>query len=120
MPNLLQSGVTWLAGVQKDGASVTVTLRRGESETADVAATVGKSGAEESASDGTFTALSSIDFLILAADYQIDGAAAEPADGDEIDWNGETFEVRPFAGEPSARKSDEYGVRHRVHTKKKA
>lgn len=120
MANLLQSGVTWLAGVQKDGASVEVTLRSGVHTTTGIAAVKTKSEALEEADEGKFLDIESTDFLILAADFLVNGAAVKPDDGMTIEWNGSTFELRPFANEPCWRWSDEYETRYRIHTKLKS
>jgi hypothetical protein len=103
-----------------DELGVSVTLRSGESTTADVRAFKTLPQALEESEDGRFIDTESADFLIAATDFLIDGSAVLPADGMEIDWNGSTFEVRPLAGEPSWRWSDSLETRYRIHTKLKS
>ena len=121
MANLLASGASWLAGMQKQNASISVTLRRRGYSDVTVSATPGNTLAEQVTGDGTSQRFASRDYLIHVTDYAFDGVASEPREGDRIIdstfGDERIYEVRPFAGDPCARPSDQYRNRWRIHTK---
>jgi hypothetical protein len=99
---------------------VSVTLRSGAFTTTDVKAVKTSPQALEDSEDGRFIDIGVADFLIAAVDFVVNGSAVLPADGMRIEWNGSTFELRPFAGEPCWRWSDSFETRYRIHTKLKS
>jgi hypothetical protein len=56
------------------------------------------------------------DYLLPAADYLVDGAAAKPAAGDQIQENGRTYEAVSVFGEPCYRYATTSQTWLRVHT----
>lgn len=114
-------GSAWQATAQAESASITVTLRRpGYDDVTGVAAVVGTTAIEQELEDGSSLRVDSHDFLIKASDYLIDGEQVEPADGDliieTVDGVELFYELRPFAGEASARHMDQFRTRWRCHT----
>ena len=120
---LLQRGSQWLGNALTENEGITVTIRRGEDVTEDVPVVIGRTTAIRDDGDVTIE-MTCRDFLILTADYVIDGNAVRPEAGDLIEEAAlveggplPTFEVLPFAGEPHERYSDPYRKRLRIHTK---
>lgn len=118
-------GSAWQADQQAESASILVTLRRaGYDDVTDVVAVLGNTAIEEEREDGSSLRVDSRDFLIRATDYLIDGEQVEPADGDliieTVDGTELFYELRPFAGEASARPMDQFRTRWRCHTKQVA
>ncbi len=120
--NLLQRGLDWLHDRQRTHVSATVAIRRGGSTTSDVPATPGRTEFEEEREYGGARVSHAHDWLIAAADYQIEGVVVEPADGDRIvsteaDGTLRVFEVSPFGTEPAFRPTDPGRKRLRVHSR---
>jgi hypothetical protein len=71
--------------------------------------------------DGSSMRHEADDFIIAVSAYLVHGVAVEPADGDIVITNiGGTlrrYELRPFAGEASARPLDQSRRMWRCHTK---
>lgn len=119
MGDLLQTGATWLETQRRAHIAHAVTYARGE-DTVTVLATVGRTDAD--VSDGaTITALRSRDYLIAAADLELDGEAITPQAGDQvretIGGDVQTFEVQLVAGSPCWEYSDPNRTVFRVHTR---
>ncbi len=122
MANLLAAGSAWLAGMQKQHASISVTLRRrGYADVSGVLATPGTTAVEQITDDGSSSRHDSRDYLIHVTDYAFAGAASAPRDGDRIidtSFGDERiYEVLPLGGEASSRPSDQFRTRWRIHTK---
>jgi hypothetical protein len=120
---LLQRGSEWLGNALTADESVAVFIRRGNEITEGVRAVIGRTTAIKDDGDVTIE-MTCRDFLVLTADYVIDGTAVLPEAGDLIEEAAlveggplPTFEVLPFAGEPHERYSDPYRKRLRIHTK---
>ena len=123
MPDLLQSGAAWLDRVRRANLAHTVTYLRGD-QSVDVPATVGRTDFEAVDAYGAVERTESRDFLILAADLVLSGAAVLPEPGDRIRevQNGKTYvyEVMAPAKEPCWKWSDPYRRTLRIHTKEVA
>lgn len=122
MPNdLIDSGASWLAGVQKAHAAVTVAYHRG-SESVAVDATRGSTEFEVNDDRGHMTRVESHDWMIDAVDLVLDGEQIEPDRGDTIRLilGGEThlYQVSAFAvGGVVWSWWDRGRRRYRIHTK---
>jgi len=103
-----------------DEFGVAVSLQSGAFTTTGVRAFKTASVAAEESEEGKFIDLEATDFEIAAVDFLINGSAVKPADGMTIEWNGSTYELRPFAGEPCWRWADNFETRYRIHTKLKS
>ena len=121
MGNLLQDGVAWLAQQMKASASQSIQyLRKGNS--LEVAAVIGRSVFDVSDAAGGLLRLEARDYVIVAGDLVLNGAAITPQEGDQIQETGAdgtpaTYEVARFGSEPCWR-FDPYRVRMVVHTRK--
>lgn len=95
-----------------------VTIKRGQSETADVAAKVVNREYETVEEDGIVTLTRVHDFDFIATQYAIRGSQVEPRTGDRIvNAAGEIFEVSPIAGQQVFQPTASGRV-IRVHTKR--
>lgn len=103
----LDDASAWLDDVVEDLESVTVTIRRGDLVTENVPAQRGRTQDMQASDDGTFLTSSTRDYFIKATNYTFAGLKADPRDGDQIVEGLLTFDLRPFAGEPAARYSDQ-------------
>lgn len=118
--SLLSTGLEYLSTQRKAYMAETGTIRRATDETPDVSMTVGKTSADVDGGNGITVRTDIVDFLIHAADYQIDSAAVEPKRGDEIDYAGETYRVLPIAGGEVWRYAERINkTTLRIHTKLK-
>ena len=120
MADLLEQGAAWLEGMRKAHASRSVTYTRG-AESVEVQATVGRTLFEVTDDYGIVERTESRDFLILAADLVLGGAAVLPERGDRIretqDAKTYVYEVMAPGKEPHWRFSDAYRRTLRIHTK---
>lgn len=120
MTNLLKTGSDWLEEQRKNHCSTAVTYSRGE-DSAEVAATIGRTEFEVAGDYGVIERTESRDFLILATDLVLAGVAAAPQRGDQIrETVGEkvyVYEVMAPGVEPCWRYSDSHRKTLRVHTK---
>lgn len=99
---------------------VTVTLRRGGFETSDVSATVSTTVAQVEQRDQTYLRVESRDYIILSAEYRIDGLACDPKPGDLIEELVEgkllRCKVVPFGGGPCFEPMESTRTAWRIHT----
>jgi len=121
MSNMIADAVTWLAGVQKQYASQSVTYSRGASSVT-VSAVIGQTAFELEDATLTSRTYHSRDFIILAADLVLSSTTITPARGDKIrEVVGSVthvYEVLQLPGVPAFEPSDQSGTRYRIHTKK--
>ncbi len=120
MADLLQKGSDWLEGMRTAHASRPVVYVRG-TDSIEVAATVGKTVFRLDKGYGVIERVEARDYLVLAADLVLGGAAALPKAGDRIreTEGGKAFvyEVMAPGNEPCWRWSDPYRQTLRIHTK---
>jgi len=121
MANLLASGAAWQAGKLKASESVSVTLRRAGSSDAVISAVPVITRVGQEFGEGSSLRTETRDWLVVTADYLIDGVAARPQDGDQIietvGYVTRTYAVRLGAGESCARAMDGARAMWRLHTK---
>ena len=120
MADLLQKGSDWLEGMRTVHASRPVVYVRG-TESVDVPATVGRTVFRLDKGYGVIERVEARDYLVLAVDLVLGGAAALPKAGDRIreteDSKAFVYEVMAPGGEPCWRWSDPYRRTLRIHTK---
>lgn len=120
MADLLQTGSDWLEGMRTAHATRPVAYVRG-TDSVEVAATVGKTVFRLDKGHGVIERVEARDYLVLAADLALGGAAALPKAGDRIrEMEGDkafVYEVMAPGGEPCWRWSDPYRKTLRIHTK---
>ena len=118
--DLLDQASAWLDGKRKAHLSRPVTYQRGVESVA-VQATVGRTVFELADAYGVVERTESRDFLVLAADLVLGGAAVLPERGDRIrETDGAkvyVYEVMAPGKEPHWRWSDDYRRTLRIHTK---
>lgn len=118
--NVLEKASQWLENQRTRHATSTVQYVRG-SQSAAVAATVGKTTFELDDGYGVLVRNESRDFLVLAADLVLGGVLTLPERGDRIqETQGTamfTYEVTAPGKEPCWRYSDLYRQTLRIHTK---
>lgn len=119
MSDMLQSGLSWMAGQLNDHASRMVTYVRGNLENAEVPATLGQSEFPKESQQGLTTQERTQDFLIKTSKLTLDNQAILPEPGDRIVVTGlGTFEVcSPGGNEPDWRYSDAHHLILRIHTR---
>lgn len=89
------------------------------SDTVTLYATVGRTIYEETDESGTIIRSESRDYLIRAADLELDGTLVEPAPGDKITEESRVYEVFSIGSEPCWRWSDSTNsITYRVHAKR--
>ena len=117
MSNDLDDGLEFLGDEMKDNFSETVTYSRCEDE---VEVSAGRGSTEFSVDNGLDAFVEpyqSHDFLVVAADLELDGAAVEPERGDIItDEDDNEYEVTAPAG-VDVYSADTFGRIYRIHTK---
>ena len=120
MADLLQKGSDWLEGMRTAHASRPVVYVRG-TDSVEVSATVGKTVFRLDKGYGVIERVEARDYLILAADIVLGGAAALPKAGDrirEVEGNKAfVYEVMAPGNESCWRYSDPYRRTLRIHTK---
>lgn len=119
MADLLALGLEHLADQLDAFAAQTVVYSRrmsGQTKTAAVLATKGRSIFEQQDEAGAVTRFESVDWLISPALLVLDGSQRLPAAGDRISAGGLVYEVMPFGAEPSYR-VDPHRTKIRIHTK---
>jgi hypothetical protein len=118
--DLLENAAGWLGGMRAKYLSRTVTYQR-DTDSVDVAATVGKTEFQIDSGYGVIETFQSRDFLIAAAGLVLDDQAVLPEPGDRItETQGEqtfVYEVMAPGNEPCWRYSDVYRQTLRIHTK---
>jgi hypothetical protein len=120
VPDLLQTGLTWLAGRLHEQVSRPVTYERG-ADSVVLQATPGKTEFEQTDAQG-FRMVSEVrDWLIPATDLVLAGIVTLPERGDRIrETDGDTvhvYEVVPVGGAPPYRFTDPYRTLLRVHVR---
>ena len=120
MTNLLQTGSSWLADQMKTHASVDVVYERG-AEQVPLKATIGKTEFELDDGSGVVVRIQSRDYLLHAADLQLNGSPTLPVAGDRIrETQGDktfVYEVMAPGNEPHYRYSDTFRKLLRIHSK---
>jgi len=121
MTSILQKGALALAAATSQTCGLSITYRRGDNAVAGVSAVVGQTPFRIDDAAGASIVSRHRDFIFDAADLVIDGAAATPERGDEIDQadgagDTVTYRVTAPAGEAPWRYVDEANSRIRVHT----
>jgi hypothetical protein len=118
MSGLLNDAVSALPEMLSAAAAIPggVTLTRGVSSSAAVPAIRAWQPARLVQPDGMLTNVRPYDYLIAAADYQINGVAVEPRAADRITEPHGVFELQPIDSQ-HAYYLREDGM-YRVHTKK--
>lgn len=111
MTNDLESGLRWLAQMQRKYCSSDVEYRRG-SDSRTVPAVFGRTQYETTNEYGVRTGAFCVDFLIAAADLPF-----SPKSGDEVIADGHTYEVLEIGSEGCWRWSDPHRLTRRIHTK---
>jgi len=121
--DLLEHGAAWLEGQRTKHLARPVLYERGAASV-EVQATVGRTLFEVTDDYGVVQRTESRDFLILAADLTLGGAAVLPERGDRVretqDGRTYVYEVMAPGKEPPWRFSDAYRRTLRVHTKQVA
>ena len=120
MADLLEQSSTWLEEQRVQHMSRTVSYHR-DAESVAVQATIGRTVFELDDGMGILEKIESRDFLILAADLALAGAATLPQRGDRIkETAGDkvyVYEVLAPGKEPHYRFSDPYRKTLRIHSK---
>ena len=120
MPNLFDTGATWLANQLKTHASTDVIYVRGVDQVP-VKATIGKTEFEIDDGSGVIVRIQSRDFLIHTTDLVLAGTDSLPVAGDLIretqGANTFVYEVMAPGNEPHYRYSDPFRKLLRVHAK---
>jgi hypothetical protein len=120
MADLLETASRWLQDQRHRHLSRTVTYRRG-AESAQLAATIGRTKFEIDDGYGAIERYESRDFLVLAEELVLGGSAVLPDRGDRIEETVGTttyvYEVCAPGKEPPWRYSDPYRQTLRIHTK---
>ena len=121
MPDLLETGATWLAGQLKAHASRDVTYRRGAQQVV-LKATAGRTEAEATDDEGGVLRIESRDFIVQAADLVLGGTRTLPELGDLIELTDSQgvvhrYELMTLGVEGHWRWSDPYHTLLRIHTK---
>lgn len=122
MSNLLQNGVSWLAGQLKTNAAAPVTYWRGgvdQGVSCPLSVTWGETRSPVIDDSGAELQLRIRDALFDAADLVLDGCPTTPQEGDKIvETDGTVSELLRIEKEGLWRWSDPYKTRLRVHTQK--
>jgi len=121
MPNLSATARAVHNATRRAHLADLVTLRRGLAQTADVPARRIAVTVEIVDATGATVQAERTDWIIEAADYQIDAAAVRPEAGDEIeipdaDGMTRTYQVVPRGSESHCRACDGGQTAWRVHT----
>ena len=115
---MMSTALAWAAGQRKAYAAETGVIRRDGVATTGVSMTVGMTTADVEGGTGITVRTNIADFLITAADYQINGIVVEPRRGDEIDYGGKTYRCMPIAGGEEWRYAENVNrTTLRIHTK---
>ena len=121
MPNLMQSGASWLAGKLQSSAGVSVVYHRGATQSGTITATPSQHEYDVIGTDDMLTSVLSYDWTFTAADIAISGSAIQPRPGDRIvaSVNGvsQTYEVSPMKPKPCFERLDTSGILLFVHSK---
>ena len=119
MADLMQTGVEWLQSQLTASASQSITYARTGQTSLTITATIGRAFFRTNGpTNGPAVSRSDVDFIIDPTDLDFGSGQVIPQRGDQITWNGETYEARAPQGEPLWRRVDAYGSLIRVHTLK--
>jgi len=124
MPNLMARAQSLLNSRVEEAAGASVTYSRGRTgQSVALTAAVGRTVFASNGADGPRVDFGERDYLILAADLVLGGAAAEPEEGDRVSETiggvEHTFKIMPTAtGEPAWRWSDPGRTKYRLHVKR--
>lgn len=120
MPDLLETGSNWLENQRHQHMTRPVLYQR-DTDTVELAATIGRTAFEQADEFGVIHRIESRDFLVRASDLVIATVQALPKAGDQIrETAGDqvfVYEVMAPGNEPPWRYSDPYRRTLRVHTK---
>lgn len=121
MADMMERGISWLAGKLNAHASRQVVYRRGVARVT-LNATLGRTQLTvDDGQGGVHTEYTDRDYLIAAADLILAGRATEPERDDMIEETVGTetlkYRVLPHGSEPPWRWSDPHRLIMRVHTK---
>lgn len=118
--DLFKKTNAWLQKVRTEHGSP-VTYQRASSS-ASFNASVGFKQYVVTDSEGFQVGKESWDFIVQAADLELDGEAATPQTGDRIIVgdldDGVAYEVMPIAGDKCWTWSGSFGTTYRIHTKR--
>ena len=115
-PDLLRRAANWLGKMRSENLSHTVTYSR-DADSVQIAAAIGQTTFEVQNDYGVMEKWESRDFLVTAADLVLAGVQIVPERGDRITDDGNVYEVLSPGKEDVFRKSDQFGVTLRIHTK---
>lgn len=100
MPDLLQSGSSWLRGKRHTQMAHAVTYARGEDEV-ELDATAGDTRFERGTSDGGLEVVANTrDYIFRATDLVLDSETVTPLEGDTVVDDGVTYTVVKLGAEP--------------------
>lgn len=122
MPDVLQNATSWLAGVLKGSASVSVTVSRG-AQSVTLLASPGSTLMRTTDREGnTKVERTDVDFDFTAADHVLGGVVCTPRRGDRWSYTGPdgktaVYEVTAPGQEAPWRYLDPYRTMLRVHCK---
>jgi len=117
MPDLLDTGLDWLAQQLRQHASRSVVYQRGANQVT-VPATIGRTLMKLADGEGGVRMeWTDRDFLIRADALVLAGNRIEPARGDQVIDAGRRYEVMAPGGELPWRVSDPFGHLLRIHAK---
>lgn len=121
MSDFLADAAEWLNDTMAEQVGQSITYKRGATTIPIAGVTIGRTAYRANEKDNGRSLLirSDADFVFAAALLDLGSGQVEPLRGDVITWNGTSYEAMPINGEPCFRKSDQYGVRIRVHTMEK-
>lgn len=120
MPDLLETGSSWLENQRHQHMTRTVLYQR-ETDAVELAATIGRTAFEQADEFGVIHRTESRDFLVGSSDLVLAGVQALPKAGDQLrETAGDqtfVYEVMAPGNEPPWRYSDPYRRTLRIHTK---
>ncbi|MCK6485459.1 MAG: hypothetical protein L6R00_15130 [Phycisphaerae bacterium] len=120
MTDVLERGSAWLEDQRNRHMTRMVTYQRG-GESAELAATIGRTEFEQADEFGVIHRIESRDYLVLTADLMLAGVQTLPKAGDRVrETDGAktfVYEVMAPGSKPPFRYSDPYRRTLRIHTK---
>ncbi len=117
MPDLLQTGIAWMAGQLNAHASHAVTYSRG-GDSVSLLATIGNTEFEHVDEYGVVHKIESRDYLIIAADLVLDESEVLPATGDKVTDGDSVYEVSPMGTDAPYKFVGGHTIQIRIHTKR--
>lgn len=116
MPDLLSRASTWLSSTFKGHVSQSTTYSRGASSVT-ASATLGRAAYEITDTAGFVTSSHFTDFVFTTEDLDFGAGTIEPAPGDEIEFDGRTYEVQNVPAGRCYEFMDPERIGIRVHTR---